>query len=269
MHPLPDLNNHQASVAAMHYVIAAATEAAAMPLKAPVLRASAPAATDTPSKAPPSHPVAFAEPTRLLYDLRAGDNTPLSASGELLWQADATQYSARLDMSAFGFRLRTWISKGALGPGGLQPTLFRDQPRGPELSTTFQRGKGIITFSENTLEVPLQPGAQDKLSALLQLSALAAGAPERYTAGSSIRFQAADAHRAELWNFKVGNMETLDLPGGTLSALKFTKEPTVDFDQRIEVWLTPTLQYLPARLRITEANGTFADLVWRKSQKPE
>jgi len=165
--------------------------------------------------------------------------------------------------------VRTWTSKGQLGDSGLQPIRFGDKPRGAELATHFQRDKGIISFSANNPDVPLQAGAQDKLSALLQLSALVAGAPERYPAGTSIRFQAADAHRAEIWSFVAAARETLDLPGGRLNALPFTKEPTVEFDQRIEVWLAPDLQYLPVRIRITEANGAFADLAWRKTQKPE
>jgi hypothetical protein len=167
-----------------------------------------------------------------------------------------------------GFRVRTWSSKGDLTDGGLQPLRFGDKPRGAELATHFQREKGIISFSANNPDVPLQTGAQDKLSAILQLSAIVAGEPERYASGASITFQAADAHRAELWHFKVGGTEPLDLPGGAVTALKLSKEPTVEFDQRIEVWLAPDLRYMPVRIRITEANGDYADLLWRKTQTP-
>jgi hypothetical protein len=215
--------------------------------------------------------VSFAEPVRLLYDGKGEEKGYIkyAASGELVWQPDAMQYSARLELSAFGFRLRTWTSKGELTDSGLQPTRFGDKPRGAEQATHFQRDKGIISFSANNPDVPLQAGAQDKLSALLQLSALVAGEPARYPTGTSISFQAADAHRAEPWDFKVGAAETLELPGGTLSGIKFSKEPTVEFDQRIEVWLAPDMHYLPVRIRITEASGAFADLLWRKSQKPD
>jgi hypothetical protein len=135
--------------------------------------------------------------------------------------------------------------------------------------TGFQRDKGIISFSANNADVPLQAGTQDKLSALLQLSALFAGDPARYVTGTSTRFQAADAPRAEVWDFKVGASETLELPGGTLRGTRFTKDPTVEFDQRIEVWLAPDMQFLPVRIRITEANGAYADLLWLKTQKPD
>ena len=230
----------------------------------------------TPPAAPPVVDVprvqklSYAPPVLLIYDGKGEERgfIKYAASGELLWSPDGERYSARLEISAWGFRVRTWSSKGDLTDGGLQPLRFGDKPRGAELATHFQREKGIISFSANNPDVPLQTGAQDKLSAILQLSAIVAGEPERHTSGTAIAFQAADAHRAELWNFKVGTTESLELPGGTLTALKLSKEPTVEFDQRIEVWLAPDLNYLPVRLRITEANGAFADLLWRKTQKP-
>jgi len=234
-----------------------------------VSAAPAPSWDTVKPKTTPERTAVFAEPVRLLYDVRAGGDSAYTASGYLQWQTEGPQYSARLDMSAFGFRLRTWTSKGRLGQDGLQPDVFGDKPRGAEQSTRFQRDRGIITFSENTLEVPLQTGAQDKLSALLQLGALVAGAPGHYPANTHVNFQAADAHRAERWTFKAAAMAPVELPGGMLSAIQFTKEPTPEFDQRIEVWLAPAMQYLPVRLRITEANGAFADLLWRKSQKPD
>ena len=233
---------------------------------APLVVTAAPAATG-------QHPakVIYAPPALLLFDGRGEEKGYIkyTANAELLWQPQGPQYSARLEISAFGIRLRTWTSKGMLSEDGILPTRFGDRPRGAEQATHFQRDKGLITFSANNPDVALQAGAQDKLSALLQLSALVARAPDRYLTGASIEFQAADAHRAEIWNFRADAAETLELPGGTLRATRFTKEPTVEFDQRIEVWLAPDLRYLPVRLRITEANGTFADLLWRKTQKPE
>jgi hypothetical protein len=220
---------------------------------------------------PREQKLAFAPPVLLMYEGRGEERgfIKYAASGELLWAPEGSRYNAHLEISALGFRVRTWTSKGDLTDGGLQPLRFGDKPRGAELATHFQREKGIISFSANNPDVPLQAGAQDKLSAILQLSAIVAGEPERYSKGATVGFQAADAHRAELWNFKVGAVEPLDLPGGMLNALKLSKEPTVDFDQRIEVWLAPDLRYMPVRIRITEANGAYADLLWRKSQKPD
>ena len=250
--------------------------------------APAPAATPplpslpTLARTPDAAPVADAEAphlgrvelppaARLLYDGRGDERgfIQYSGTGEMLWEPDGAQYKAKLEISTWGVRVRTWTSKGTLGEAGLEPLRFGDKPRGAELATHFQRDKAIISFSANNPDVPLQMGAQDKLSALLQLSAMVAGAPEQLATGSSIRFQAADAHRAETWDFKVGTLEALELPGGALQALKLSKSPTVQYDQGIEVWLAPAMHYLPVRLRITEANGDFVDLQWRKTQKPD
>jgi hypothetical protein len=256
---VPDLP--AATVAKVDTTVAAASEP-----QAPATPVAAPTA-----EVPHVKKLAYAPPVLLVYDGKGEERgfIKYAASGELLWAPDGSRYNAHLEISAFGFRVRTWSSKGDLTDGGLQPLRFGDKPRGAELATHFQREKGIISFSANNPDVPLQTGAQDKLSAILQLSAIVSGEPERYASGSTIAFQAADAHRAELWKFKVGATESLDLPGGTLTALKLSKEPTVEFDQRIEVWLAPELSYMPVRLRITEASGAFADLLWRKTQKPE
>ena len=246
--------------------LSAATEVAINEPKLPATPATKPVAD-----IPRDQKLTFAPSVLLMYEGRGEERgfIKYAASGELLWAPEGSRYNAHLEISAMGFRVRTWTSKGDLSDAGLQPLRFGDKPRGAELATHFQREKGIISFSANNPDVPLQTGAQDKLSAILQLSAIVAGEPARYVRGATIAFQAADAHRAELWNFKVGATEPLELPGGMLNALKLSKEPTVDFDQRIEVWLAPDLRYMPVRIRITEANGAYADLLWRKSQKPE
>lgn len=213
----------------------------------------------------------FPPAARLIYDGKGEEKGFLkyTAGGELLWAPEGTRYNAKLEITFLMARLRTWTSKGDLSEAGLEPARFGDKPRGAEQATQFQRDKGIISFGGNNPDVPLQPGAQDKLSAILQLSAMVGGAPNRYGSGSVISFQAADAHRAEMWDFNVSAPESLDLPGGMVTSVKLTKEPTVEFDQRIEVWLAPDLSYLPVRLRITEANSAFVDLLWRKTQKPD
>jgi hypothetical protein len=259
-------------------VVPEAPAAPAVP-KVEIAQAKAVVSEPRPPATPPAPPIAevphiqklaYAPPALLIYEGKGEKDgfIKYAASGELLWAPDGAHYNAHLEISAWGVRWRTWSSKGDLSDGGLQPLRFGDKPRGAELATHFQREKGIISFSANNPDVPLQTGAQDKLSAILQLSAIVAGEPARYASGATIAFQAADAHRAELWNFKVGGTEPLDLPGGAVTALKLSKEPTVEFDQRIEIWLAPDMYYMPVRIRITEANGDYADLLWRKTQTP-
>ena len=62
--------------------------------------------------------------------------------------------------------------------------------------------------------------------------------------------------------------DTRYLPYGDLPSLKLNRNPRKEFDQRIELWLAPSLDYLPVRLRITNANGDSVDQLLRSLEKP-
>lgn len=188
------------------------------------------------------------------------------ASAELLWQNKRKQYNAQLEVGLFLVGSRTQTSSGEIGNEGLMPTRFSDKNRS-ELAVHFQRDKGLISFSANTPDVPLLKGAQDRLSVVLQLSALLAGDPTRYPMGTMLSFQTVSQREAEVWQFKVDTEETLTLPYGDLPSIKLLRTPRRDFDQRIELWLAPSLGYLPVRLRITNANGDFVDQLLRSVEK--
>jgi hypothetical protein len=192
---------------------------------------------------------------------------PYAAAAELQWTQDGKDYEARLEVSAFLLGSRVQVSKGKLGAEGLMPTRFGDKTRS-ELAAHFQRDKGIISFSANSPDVPLLKGAQDRLSVVLQLSTLLAGDPTRFPVGTMLSFQTVSQREAEVWQFLVEKEESLQLPYGLTSAIKLNRQPRRQFDQHIELWLAPSLGYLPVRLRITNANGDVADQLLSAVEKP-
>lgn len=192
---------------------------------------------------------------------------PYQVHGTLQWQHDGERYQARLEISAFLLGARVQTSVGRIGPDGLAPTRFGDRLRS-EQATHFQRDKGVISFSNNAPDAPLAPGAQDRLSVILQLGALLAGAPQRYPAGTVIALQTAGVREAEPWQFSVVGPEQQALPGGVIDTVKLLRLPRREFDQTIELWLAPGLQYLPVRVRITQGNGDVADQQWLSSSAP-
>ncbi len=192
---------------------------------------------------------------------------PYQVNGTLQWQHDGERYQARLEISAFLLGARVQTSVGRIGADGLAPTRFGDRLRS-EQATHFQRDKGVISFSNNAPDAPLEPGAQDRLSVILQLGALIAGAPQRYPAGTVIALQTAGVREAEAWQFSVVGPEHLSLPGGAVDTVKLLRLPRREFDQTIELWLAPSLQYLPVRVRITQGNGDVADQQWLSSSTP-
>lgn len=232
-------------------------------LTPPVARVEAAAAADL-----AVHPYAIPGAARLSYDVKIEiKGIPLSANGELLWQHDGKTYDARLEYRHVLLGSRVQTSTGQLTPLGLEPVRFGDKVRS-EVAAHFERSKNKVTFSANTPDVPLGPGAQDQLSVFLQLAAMLGGEPSRFTAGTDIPFQAVGPRSSETWIFKVGAVELLTLPGGTVKALKLTREATGEHDSKGEVWFAPDLGYLPVRIRLSQANGDFVEQQWRATQKP-
>lgn len=226
------------------------------------LAAGAAQASDAPLR------LAYPEPARLKYEVRAEvKGISLSLNGELLWQHDGKTYNSRLEFSHFLLGSRMQTSKGALGPQGLEPLRFGDKVRS-EVAAHFDRSANKVTFSANTPDVPLTPGMQDQLSAVLQLSAMFGGEPQRYPAGTQIPFEAIGPRSVESWTMVVGNTEKLTLPGGEVSAIKLSRGAAGPHSNRAEIWLAPSMGYLPVRIRLTEANGDVADKLWRSTQAP-
>lgn len=208
-------------------------------------------------------------PVRLKYDVKGETKSgiPYFASGELVWNHDGKNYDSRLHVSML-FISRTQTSKGALTAQGLEPLRFGDKGTGrSEVAAHFEREKNKVSFSANTPDVVLTTGAQDQLSVFMQLAALFGGNPNRLTQGVVLSFQAIGPRSAENWVFKVGGTETLKLPGGEVSAIKLVRDSVGDNDAKGEIWLAPSLGYLPARIRLTQG-GDVVDQLWRSTQIP-
>jgi hypothetical protein len=206
---------------------------------------------------------------RMAFDVKGVVTFAYTGGSELLWLNHGNAYHARLQITKFGFNMRTWTSKGDLTEQGVAPLRFGDKGRSSEIASHFQRDKGIISFSANTPDANLQPGAQDYLSSFFQLSAMLSGEPERYPPGSAIAFQVAGARSADPWIFHVDGEETLDLPDGPKATIRLTRQHDATYDTKVELWLAPDLSFLPLRIRLSQTNGDFAELLWRSSQKPD
>jgi hypothetical protein len=148
------------------------------------------------------------------------------------------------------------------------PARFGEKFRSAEVAAHFERDKQKITFSANTPSAPLLPGTQDWLSALMQVGSMMAAAPTLYPAGTKLSFETVGARSVETSVFVVEGQEILKLPGGEVGAVKLTRGPRNEFDQTIELWLAPSMAYLPVRIKLSERSGDFADMQWRASLTP-
>ena len=189
----------------------------------------------------------------------------LNGQAQLTWRHDGRTYEAHMEATALG-RPRVQRSVGRVTPHGLAPDTFLDKSRS-ERATHFDREKDRLVFSNNRPDAPLAAGMQDRLSVVLQLAAMIAGNPERHAAGATITIPTAGPSDAEEWVFSVEGEEDLQLPGGALRALKLVRMPRKEYDQKVELWLAPRMDYAPVRLRLTNPNGDAVDQRWSSTDR--
>ena len=223
------------------------------------------------NKATGPAPVHIPPPQRLEFDVVGqAKKFQYRANAELLWQHDGQHYQARQEIKVLLLGSRTQSSQGNLTAQGLQPLQFTDRSR-REQTAQFDHAAGMVRFTPpDTPAEPLLPGMQDRLSVFIQLGALLAAAPERYPQGSQIQIATVGGRNASRWTFRIEGPETLTLPDGPLATLKLQRLPrdAQDEEQQAQLWLAPSLAYLPARIRLTQNQGDFVDLQLHSHSAP-
>lgn len=208
------------------------------------------------------------EPVRLQYDIEGlAQGFPYHAKAELLWRHNGKNYDARMEISHFLLGTAVQTSSGLLGPQGLEPSRFGYQFRN-ETVVRFERNKNMVTFGSDIPDAPLRAGAQDHLSVFIQIAAMVAGEPGKFPAGTTLPFQAVGPRTSESWTFTVGASEKLDLPGGAVTAIRLWRDPAGENDAKGEIWLAPSMAYLPVRIRLTKGTDEVVDQKWRSTQRP-
>jgi hypothetical protein len=191
-----------------------------------------------------------------------------TGSGMLSWRSDGSSYELMLEASVFGISIFNQKSVGVMSPQGLAPERYTDKRfNRAEQATHFRRELGKIQFSNNKPEAALLVGAQDRLSATLQLAGIIGGDQERYRIVNRITMQVAGTDYADLWEFMLEGVSDINVPAANMQALKLQRKPRDEFDQRLEIWLSPQLGYLPIRIRqssATEPEQDFTDLVLKR-----
>jgi Protein of unknown function (DUF3108) len=234
---------------------AATTPTAALAQDTPSAPADLLPADDTPV---PVYATRLPEPALLHYRLQRGDAV---GSGSLHWQPVDGGYALQLDTDWPGRTATGLASRGLIDADGMAPLRHADLRRAREQrAVNFQREAGRITFSGPQASYALRPGAQDRLSWMIQLPAIieADAALAREGAGITL-FVAGTRGDAEAWRFEVQGREALSLPAGDVpQALWLRREPTRPYDTRVEVWLDPQRQHLPVRARFTTLPGGSA-----------
>ncbi len=161
----------------------------------------------------------------------------------------------------------TETSAGDVTPEGLAPLRYGDKRAGRgERAAHFQRDKSVLSFSNRSDTVALPAGVQDRLSLRFQLGLLLQGAPHLQAIGSVIAVPVAGPNGLDIWNIVVQSRDVVHTAAGDFPVLHLAREKRADrpYDQTVEIWLTPSLSWLPVRVRIQDANGRALDAILEK-----
>ncbi|WP_394780110.1 DUF3108 domain-containing protein [Undibacterium sp.] len=203
----------------------------------------------------------------LQYAIKARQSgIPFSGDASVKWRVSGSvgsqKYSVVTETRApiFG-KVLDASSTGVIDSYGLGPEKFVEKRfRKSETTTSFDRAAKQISFSESAEKYVIKGGEQDRTSAVWQLVALARAAGDKFKPGSEWHFLTAGRRDADPWSFKVIAQETLPTAFGELATLHVVKAPPPDSkDQQLDLWLAPSLEWYPVRLKFEDADGDFVD----------
>jgi hypothetical protein len=212
-----------------------------------------------------SHGVKFSIPPsgELQYDTFY--NGVRNQPGTIHWTSDGKHYDMVVSVPLPFIGTFSWTSRGHVDAFGLAPDKYIEK-RGhrPEDVTVFNRIDKQIVFTRTPATLALPDAAQDRFSMVMQLASLVRGDPNAYQPGVTREFYVADNDSGQTWPVTTIGDETVQTNHGYVTARHFMRLPRRAGDRRrIDVWLAPSLGWLPVRLVQTEPNGTEFELLWR------
>jgi hypothetical protein len=201
----------------------------------------------------PVYPTRLPPPFDFIYQMHRG---PLSGRGQLSLTIKPEGYEARLSGSVAGLSIIDWISLGSFDAAGFAPQRFTDKRlRRAAKAANFEREANKITYSGPGKAYQLTPGAQDRLSWMVQLAAIAQADPKQLEPGRQIALFVTGARGdAAIWRLTVVAKEALVTPLGRVAAIRLLRQAEKARDTRAEIWLDPSRHYLPVKARLSTPN---------------
>src|SRR5471030_1639295 len=205
----------------------------------------------------------------LRYDTRI--NGVMNQVGNIHWVNDGQHYEMVVSIPLPFVGPYVYSSKGHIDGFGIAPEQYSEQ-RGRRAAdiTVFDRTTKQLVYTRTPNNQPLADGAEDRFSVVMQLSSLVRGSPDTYKPGVVRQFSVADNDSNEIWPIETVGDENVQTADGNVQARHFTRLPRREGDRRrLDIWLAPTLGWLPVRILQTEPNGMQIEMLWRgKLQAP-
>ena len=224
---------------------------------------SVPAAASAVSTLPKVANFDWPPSTRLTYNLTGDYRGPVQGNAKVEWLRSGTHYQVQLEANAALIFTRRTTSEGELTERGLAPQRFEAEQKA--LFNTVRWRQQFLpdrVVLANGSEVPMQLGGQDEASQFVQLTWLFTTQPHLLQVGRSIEVPLAVKSRFDRWTYEVTEQQTLHLPFGDVDTFHVqSRRDAKGSDLIPEIWIAPSLQYLPVRILLRQSGSTsFVDL---------
>ncbi len=228
---------------------------------------AAAAVAEQASQASPAAPVgaAFDWPpsTRLSYNLSGDYRGPVQGTARVEWLRSGLRYQVQLEAKAALILTRRTTSEGELTDRGLVPQRFEGE-QSVLLRTKRWRQQFLsdrVVLADGS-EVPMQAGAQDEASQFVQLTWLFTTQPQLLKVGQSVDIPLVVNSRLDRWTYDIAEQQTLQLPFGPVETFHLkSRREAKGSDLTPEIWIAPSLQYLPVRILLRQGTAGHVDLM--------
>jgi hypothetical protein len=205
----------------------------------------------------------------MTYTLTGNYRGPIEGQAQVEWLRSGSRYQVHLDVSVGPFfaplMRRSLSSDGELTERGLQPQRYDEETKvafsDPRRQSIMFDGQQVLLPGGKT--VPQPAGVQDTASQFVQLTWMFTTQPQLLQRGTTIALPLALPRYVDTWVYEVLEREPLYTPFGVVDTVhvKPRREPRPGVDLTAEIWVAPSLQYLPVRILIRQDAQTWIDLL--------
>lgn len=200
--------------------------------------------------------------SRILLDVarKDADGTLWHGEAAMNWRLDGGQYKMKLEAGIRVLVTRVNLvvleSAGRIDAAGFVPRTMTEKRRGRAATATEFGADSKITFSASPATYAIVPGTQDKATVPLQLAAIARA--DSAQLNGNIDILVGEDKDASVFRFMLIGQEEIDTPIGRLATWHLSRPPRAGaYGSRLDVWLAPSLGWVPVRIDNIEASGAM------------
>jgi hypothetical protein len=204
--------------------------------------------------------------TRLSYKLTGFYRGAINGDAQVQWQrqGDRYQVSIVIDLGLVSVRM---TSQGTVGVETLAPSAYEEKV-GFNTRPILLEPARIRLMTGEWLDRP--PQVQDTASQFVALTQRFARQPGLLAVGKTVQLWLARPTGVDEWTYDIEGKDTLDSAHlGPLEAFHLKPRPLAKPRGPVaaEIWFAPSLQYLPARIRLSLGTDSWLDLMVEKIEQ--